>query len=235
MSLIGEGAVAIWHDIAPARRAEFYAWHGREHMPERVGIPGFLRGRRYVALDAALEYFNLYEARSPQVLTGPDYRGRLDNPTPWTRSVVTGFERVARSICRVAASVGSGQGGLVSTWRYDVAGEHSARHIETLSSRLLPELLASDAVAGAHLLVADEGASAVDSAERKARGEPNRVPRWIVLVEGWGDEAAFAQLCRSALADEVLVATGASGPIDAGVYRLQLTVTPQDLAAGTPA
>ena len=49
MSLAGTGAVAIWHDIAPEGRAEFYAWHGRQHMPERAAIPGFIRGRRYVA------------------------------------------------------------------------------------------------------------------------------------------------------------------------------------------
>jgi hypothetical protein len=55
MSLAGEGAVVIWHDIAPEGRAQFYAWHGREHMPERLGIPGFLRGRRYVALAGSPE------------------------------------------------------------------------------------------------------------------------------------------------------------------------------------
>ena len=43
------GAVAIWHDITPEGRANFYAWHGSEHMPERLGIPGFVRGRRFVA------------------------------------------------------------------------------------------------------------------------------------------------------------------------------------------
>jgi len=70
MSLAGKGAVAIWHDIAPEGRAEFYRWHGLEHMPERAGIPGFLRGRRYVAIDEAPEYFNLYETESPFTVTG---------------------------------------------------------------------------------------------------------------------------------------------------------------------
>ena len=64
MSLAGTGAVAIWHDIAPEGRSEFYAWHGREHMPERTGIAGFLRGRRYVAIAGQPEFFNLYETDS---------------------------------------------------------------------------------------------------------------------------------------------------------------------------
>jgi hypothetical protein len=46
MALMGHGAVAIWNDVAPEGLAEFYEWHHREHMPERVSIPGFLRGRR---------------------------------------------------------------------------------------------------------------------------------------------------------------------------------------------
>lgn len=66
MSLAGTGAVAIWHDIAPEGRSELYAWHGKEHMPERTGIPGFLCGRRYVAIDGQPEFFNLHETDSPR-------------------------------------------------------------------------------------------------------------------------------------------------------------------------
>ncbi len=40
MSLAGMGVVAIWHDLLPEARAEFYEWHNREHMPERAGTPG---------------------------------------------------------------------------------------------------------------------------------------------------------------------------------------------------
>ena len=57
MSLAGKGAVAIWNDITPEGRGEFYAWHGSQHMPERAGIPGFLRGRRYVALEGTPEFY----------------------------------------------------------------------------------------------------------------------------------------------------------------------------------
>ena len=70
------GVVAIWHDLLPEAKDDFYEWHNREHMPERVGIPGFRRGRRYVAIEGAPEYFNLYEADSPEMLGGPDYLER---------------------------------------------------------------------------------------------------------------------------------------------------------------
>ncbi len=82
--LAGEGAVAIWNGITDAGRAEFYAWHLHEHMPERVGIPGFLRGRRYRAADTDThpEFFTLYETQTFEVTQGSDYLNRLNAPTP---------------------------------------------------------------------------------------------------------------------------------------------------------
>ena len=42
-------------------------------------------------------------------------------------------------------------------------------------------------MAGAHFLVADAEASAVKTTEQKVRTEQNRIPRWVILLEGWGD------------------------------------------------
>lgn len=229
MTLAGHAAVAIWHDIAPEGRAQFYDWHGTEHMPERVAIPGFRRGRRYVATGADLEYFNLYEADTPAVLTGPGYRDRLNDPTPWTVDTVKHFRNVARSLCRVAVSVGAGQGGLIATCRYDVPAGTAEAHIATMAGTVLPGLAEHGDVAGAHLLVADADASAVGNAESKTRGVENRVPKWIVLVEGWGDPDGFGALCRRALSAERLGPAGAEGPAVLGFYQLQATVDRGDL------
>jgi hypothetical protein len=117
--LAGEAVVAIWNGIAPEARAEFYDWHHNEHMPERVGIPGFRRGRRYVALDAAThpEFFTLYEVDAMPVLQGSDYANRLNAPTPWTRRVTAQFRDTARGLARVLESVGAG--GVLLTLRFD--------------------------------------------------------------------------------------------------------------------
>lgn len=232
MSLAGEGAIAIWHDIAPEGRAEFYAWHGEEHMPERVGIPGFLRGRRYVAIDADLEFFNLYEAQTVEVLKGQDYTGRVNAPTPWTLSAVRHFRTVSRAICRVAHTSGPAQGGLIATLRYDVPDNIASAHKAALLRGLVPDLLAARGVAGVHLLAADAQASGVATAEQKARGVANAVPRWILLVEGWGDEAQFTALARESLAAEELQALGGEGPFSLGLYRHQITRTKTAWSAG---
>lgn len=220
MALAGDGAVAIWHDIAPEGRAAFYAWHGKEHMPERAGIPGFLRGRRYVAIAGAPEFFNLYETATTAVLAGRDYLDRLDHPTPWTVATVKHFRGVARSLCEVACTHGDGDGGLVATYRYDVADGRAAAH-RTRMSAALERLADAPGIAGAHLLRADEAASAIETAEKRARASGTEVPRWIALVEGWGDAPAFEASAR-AFAREGAFAEAASEPYVA-VYRVQNT------------
>ncbi|HTZ77139.1 MAG TPA: hypothetical protein VMC10_04495 [Stellaceae bacterium] len=221
MSLAGRGAVAIWNDITPEGRANFYAWHGLQHMPERVGIPGFLRGRRYVAIQGAPEYFTLYEAESPEVVSGQDYARRLNHPTPWTAESIRHFRNVSRSICGVAASFGEAQGGLIATLRYDVPDEGADRHRGELARRVLPVLAEAPGIAGVHLLIADLTASKIETEEKKTRGKPDLVPRWILLVESWDDIDGFHALCRRELGDDLLKTLGASGPAEYGLYRLQ--------------
>jgi len=46
MPLRGKGVLAIWHAMTPEGDREMIRWHDREHVAERVGVPGFLRGRR---------------------------------------------------------------------------------------------------------------------------------------------------------------------------------------------
>jgi hypothetical protein len=218
MSLAGSGAVAIWHDIAPEGRDEFYAWHGREHMPERVAIPGFLRGRRYIAPGETPEFFNLYETESPATVTGADYRARLENPTPWTVATVKHFRGVSRSLCRVAASAGEGEGGLIATLRYDVEVANAQVH-ERRVAVATAELAQAPGVAGAHLLVADDAASAVETAEKKVRAEKNLIPPWIILIEGWGDVEPFARFCREQARGPLF--TDAMNAPALGIYHLQ--------------
>ena len=218
MSLLGRGAVAIWHDIAPEGRDAFYAWHGREHMPERAAIPGFLRGRRYVAIAGVPEFFNLYETATAAVLAGSDYLERLNHPTPWTVETVKHFRGVARSLCEVAHSRGDGEGGLVATFRYDVDAARAATHRARMRDAI-DHLVEAHGIAGAHLLVADTAARAIETAEKRARASGTEVPRWIVLVEGWGDAKPFEDAAR-AFARDAAFADAVAAP-DVAAYRLQ--------------
>jgi hypothetical protein len=221
MALMGQGAVAIWNDVAPEGLAEFYEWHHREHVPERVGIPGFLRGRRYIALRGAPEFFTLYEATSTDVLAGPHYLERLNNPTPLTRHVIPKyFSNMVRGVCDVRLSIGVGEGGWLITLRFaaEAGREHQlSRHL----MEVLPGINEMPTILGTHLCVADARASTIETSERKSHGAA--VPQWLVMIEGATPDGADAA-CDQLLADE-LTQHGARPETQRGLYRLQISLT----------
>lgn len=231
MSLAGEGMIAIWNGVTPELRDEIYEWHNREHMPERVGIAGFRRGRRYRAIEADVEFFTLYETDTPLVQTGSDYTARLNDPTPWTQRMIRGFLDTSRSLCRVAASFGPGQGGLLVTYRYDVAAGRQEDQRRLLAHEVLPRLAEAAGVVGAHLGIADAAASAIETAEKKDIPKP-LVPNWVILVEGGSEVAPLLAACDAALPAARLVAAGAQEPIRRGLYQLQYTRVKTARSAG---
>jgi hypothetical protein len=222
MSLAGEGLIAIWNDVTPEMRADIYEWHNREHMPERVGISGFRRGRRYRAIEADVAFFTLYETDTPLVHTGSDYTARLNDPTPWTQHAIRGFRNTSRSLCRVGASFGTGQGGLLITYRYDVAEGRAEEQRRLLVHEVLPPLAEAPGVVGAHLGIADRAASLVETAEKKDIAKP-LVPNWVILVEGGSEAEALLAACDAALPAKRLIAAGAIELVQRGLYQLQYT------------
>jgi hypothetical protein len=99
--LIGGGVLAIWFDVDPADRPQLEEWYPQQHLPERLGVPGFLRGRRYAASGDGPAFFTLYETHDATVLSSPAYLARLNNPTEWTRHVLPTFRRMARNAYRL--------------------------------------------------------------------------------------------------------------------------------------
>lgn len=193
--LAGEGAVAIWNDIAEVAREQFYAWHLHEHMPERVGIPGFVRGRRYRAADEATqpEFFTLYETSSFQVIQGSDYLSRLNDPTEWTRATTAHFQTTTRSLTRVVASHGMGSGGALMTIRFDIA-DNAVRLVVPRLTSALEEVAQMPRISGAHLLNSDAGVSGQSTAENKNRTDLQAPARWVLLLEGCDVQAFDAAL-----------------------------------------
>jgi hypothetical protein len=219
--LAGRGAITIWQDVRPEAREAFFAWHNGEHMAERVGIPGFLRGRRYGALAGAPEFFTLYETTGPEVHTSPSYFERLNNPTEQTRRVAPMMINNVRSLCRVEWSDGHVAGGLMATLRFDA--EEGSSLLPPLTKRLA-RVLDRPGVVGAHLCLADKGASSVKTEEKKSRPTAALVPGWVVLVEGGASRESLERATDELLDEPSLVAAGAKD-LQLGVYVLQVSLT----------
>jgi hypothetical protein len=187
----------MWWDIAPEMKAQFEDWHSHEHMPERLAIPGFLRGSRWVSNTS---YFVLYEVDSPVTLTGAAYRERLNNPTPWSRKMMPHHRNMVRSLCEVRASFGRGLAQALATVRAEVAAD------------ALSALPGRKGLTAAHLLESRPMTGMAQTVEQKIRGGDSEA-EWIALIGGY-DTDAVAAACRE-------VAPRAA----AAVYRLSFCLT----------
>jgi hypothetical protein len=221
MALAGEGAICIWNDILPEHRADFYAWHNEEHMPERVGIPGFKRGRRYIAVDGATrpEFFTLYETESYEVLVCQDYANRLNAPTPRTKATTASFRNTSRALTRVHASQGYGSGGVLATTSFGCASGTAPAFARAMAAGAILELVTQPQITGVHLCLTDATASSVRTAESKDRSDIQAAPDGVLLIEGCSPDHVQA---ASDMANRHVVACGALTPV-AGLYRLEYT------------
>ena len=217
-ALLGTAAVIVWNDIAPEGREQFYRWHDKEHIPERLAVPGFLRGRRYARRGHSPEWLTFYEATDLDVLTSPGYLARLNSPTPQTTSTLTFFRNTSRAVCRVAASVGSSSGGFVLALRLD-AGLADAEAVRSIvGDQLFAQAIVETGVLACHLYAADPSASFTDTAESRTRAFD--VPSWVVLIESSTPEAA--ERARSSLEGPEVQRLALRFRPDSGVYALEI-------------
>ena len=234
MALLGKGALVIWHDPEPEAESDYNEWHSKEHMFERVGIEGFRRGQRGVAVSGAPRYFNLYEVDDFAVLTSEAYLARLNDPTAWTRRTVPRMHNNSRTLCRVAASFGAG--GVPAYWTMLLLTPEAAREAALrawLVDEALPRLIERPGVLGAHLLEGERSSSGIDTAEKRLRGGGNEFVDWVLLIGGY-DESALAAVGDEVLTAEVLAGQGAAASRVRGIYRLVHCVTKADLGRGGP-
>jgi hypothetical protein len=230
MALSGEGAVCIWNDITPEGEAEFYAWHIEEHMPERVGIPGFRRGRRYIAEDGATSprFFTLYETETIEVAVGQDYLNRLNAPTEWTKRATQGFRNTFRALTRVKASFGQGPGGALATLRMTPEATERVAIGKRLAVEVLPVIAREAMITGGHLCMTDLEASAGRTEESKGRDDIQVPPDTAVLIEGCRADAVAAAAAKCI---ELAKLTGTAAPV-VGLYRHEYTRLKTGWAAG---
>lgn len=96
--MANKGFLLVLMQPPPAFEDEFNAWYDTEHIPERVAVPGFESGIRFVCLDGHPKYLAMYDLASAAVLDSPDYdKVSGDKSGPWTKRV-TSRVKIYRSI-----------------------------------------------------------------------------------------------------------------------------------------
>lgn len=92
-----KGLLLVMLEVEPEYEEEFNRWYREEHFPERMGCPGFLSGRRFLALEGGPKYLALYDLETPQVLESADYKA-IEGPSPWTQELLPHFVKRVRNV-----------------------------------------------------------------------------------------------------------------------------------------
>lgn len=227
MPLKGDAFMIVWHDIRADAEPDYHLWHTREHMPERLAVPGFLRGRRGV--DWARDrhrYLTLYEGESLATFASPDYLARLNNPTEWTLRTQPTFRNFIRSACDVAASVGRGVGGAMTTLRIPFDGKDESR-FRAMAGQIADELLDLEGVCAVHVGVARPDITGAKTRETELRGMTrDGVFDAVILVDGIGRREMTG--LDQHITDRLLSRGLTIDPAEVAIYDMAFCLEPTD-------
>ncbi|MEQ8396493.1 hypothetical protein [Thalassobaculum sp.] len=186
MGLLGTGMLITFTEVAPQDEMDFNEWYNREHIDERVFMPGFKRARRYLAADSAtrVKYFATYETDTVRDLCAPEYMKLLGDQSDWSKRVMAKFTHFDRLTLTCTVDLAHGISGAAGLARFFPAEDSKQALRELLRDSLLPELRAR---AGMHGAVLMENDLDVVAEGMRAQGKP--VPadlkqEWIVILEG---------------------------------------------------
>lgn len=216
----------VWHDIRQESEPDYHLWHTREHMPERLAVPGFLRGRRGVDWSRDKHrYLTLYEGENLGTFGSPEYLLRLNSPTPWTLRTQPTFYNFIRCACDIAASVGRGVGGAMATFRVPFDGAAGEAGLRALAPRLAGQLLQFEGVSAVHVGIARPEITGAKTRETELRGMTrDDVFDAVIIVDAVGRR----ELDR--LEAEIVRCLGSHGLTiereEAGVYDMAYCLEP---------
>ena len=218
------GILAVFNDCDRTREAEYENWYRDEHLPERVGVPGFRFARRYEAIGGASpRFFTYYELDAPGILVSAPYLERSNNPTPWTRKIMGEqiFRNINRTACRQAWRVGALRGSFVLAirWTESASVEAALQRLRAPSA----ELIDGGAAVAAEFWQAVAEGTGTRSVEQSFRGGDDKSIAGALLIEATRDK----DLAEAA---QVLTAHAGQGA-EVGAYRLLCTLCRGEMAS----
>jgi len=176
-------------DVDAEAIEEHDRWHTHEHLPERLSIPGFHRGTRWIATEGGPRYLVLYEVESLGTLRSEAYLARLNNPTPWTTRMMPHYRGMNRGLCAVLGSFGFGQGAAAALIRFTPEASRAAQLNRWLLEEALPVVPQMPGLGSAHLLQGAQEAAMTN--EQRIRGADRGVAS-ALLVTGYDSNSVAA-------------------------------------------
>ena len=217
MPIAGKGMLLTSMNVDATDEAEFNRWYDREHLEERVAIPGFLEARRYVAHAGNPKYLSLYSTETFEVLDSPAYRTALANQTAWSKANIARFKDMIRGVARITISRGTGRGAVLGIIRLRPASGDEGTLRSALREQLDPTKL--DGVISMHLLENDPALSK-PLTDNPSASDPG-AGDWFVLIDATDVNAVPAATAR--------FAAFKAQTVSSGIYKLMFDLAKSDL------
>jgi hypothetical protein len=219
MALFGKGMLLVLNEVRRKDEPDFTEWYNREHIDERIALPGFKRARRYVAVKGSPKFLATYECSKVGDLATPAYLALLANQSPWSQRVMNRFTRFKRMTLRIQLDFTHGLGGALTVIRFEPRTR--SRLIDWLRETL-PRAVAMPGMVGAWAAENDlEAANA--PAEKQGFDYPRtEEAEWVVVLES-GDASAGEAAAKKLFAKATLKPFGIDKAPVVGSYRLLFT------------
>ena len=220
--------LALWNSISsPQLQPEYDTWHTFEHVPERVGLPGFIEARRYRSHEGGPSaqpprYFTCYWLASVEALATAQYREVFSHPTPWSARMRTELRDFFRLPCSLSGAYGQSTATQLATVHFrgdaDLFAAQAAIRLEQLVDR-------------AKVVCAQWG-TVVASADFPIANRATALPSsagtdFVVMLQGL-DRAALRAHTHALVQTLSPVATAVSAP---AFFELQSQVRQDELAS----
>ena len=83
-----KGLLLVTMEPPAGLEEEFNDWYDHEHLPQRMRMPGFETGARFVCLEGWPRWLALYDLTSLAALSTPEYLAvSRANATPWSKRI----------------------------------------------------------------------------------------------------------------------------------------------------
>jgi hypothetical protein len=219
MPLFGKGMLIVFTEVKARDERDLNEWYNREHIDERINLPGFHRARRYVAVRGSPKYLATYECDTVDDLATPGYLHLLANQTPWTQAVMARFTHFHRLTLRLQVDLTHGIGGALASVRF-VPDPRRRKALATwLRQTALPRAIARPGLLGAAAVENDIEIANAPLQEKSMDHPKADEAEWVVLLEG-ADAASTGAAARAHFKLSTLKPFGVTVAPTIGTYRL---------------
>jgi hypothetical protein len=169
------GFLAIWSDVDPADETDYLHWLTREHVQERLSVPGFLAVRVFrTEAEGRGRFLIFYRLQDAGVVGSETYVARLNAPTPWSQNIMPKLKNFMRGGGTILQETANGEGACIAPVLF--GREELPNYLEAAA-----EIAKADRMAATRILEVDQAVSGIKTNEKSMRAGDRTFEAMLLL------------------------------------------------------